>query len=66
MGNDIEMTIKESEAKRYAEASSANGIARVGMRWIENGPFAYDLEGAPASDGNGFVVRCKRCGMFAV
>lgn len=65
MGYDIEMTTKESEAKRYTDASSANGIARAAMHWIKDGPFAYDLEGAPASDGNGFVVRCKRCGMFA-
>ena len=65
MEHDIETTTKESEAKRYSDGPIAARMARVAMRWIEGGPFAYDFEAAPASDGNGFVVRCKRCNMFA-
>jgi hypothetical protein len=64
MGQDIETTTRESDAKRYADATTAKRMARIAMRWIENGPFAYDFESAAASDGNGFVIRCKRCSMF--
>jgi hypothetical protein len=65
MGHDIETTTRESDAKHYADAAIAERMGRIAMRWIENGPFAYDFESAAASDGNGFVIRCKRCGMFA-
>ena len=62
---DIETTTKESDAKNYSEIHTAKAMARIAMRWIEGGPFAYDFEATPASDGDGFVIRCKRCGMFA-
>tara|TARA_R110000824_G_scaffold150836_2_gene321605 strand:- start:10311 stop:10532 length:222 start_codon:yes stop_codon:yes gene_type:complete len=61
---DLDVTTDENDARRYSDYTRAAMMSETLMRVILGGSLAYKLAPSQTREGDSFVIRCERCGVY--
>ena len=64
---DLDVTTDENDARRYNDYTRAAMMSETLMRamlWGPESDGAYKLAPSQTSEGDSFVIRCERCGVY--